>query len=49
MDFVNVFPLMLAPDGRPRPEIFVADGLHMNAKGYAIWTKAVAPKLVPNS
>jgi lysophospholipase L1-like esterase len=48
MDFIDVFPLMLGSDGRPLPDIFVSDGLHMNAKGYAIWTKAVAPKLTPN-
>lgn len=40
--FINVFPLMLGPDGRPKPDIFVEDGLHMNAKGYAIWREAVA-------
>jgi lysophospholipase L1-like esterase len=43
--FINVFPLMLGPDGRPRPDIFVEDGLHMNAKGYALWRQAVAPYL----
>jgi lysophospholipase L1-like esterase len=40
-DFINVFPLMLGPDGRPKPDIFVADGLHMNPKGYAIWKEAI--------
>jgi len=43
--FINVFPLMLGPDGHPRPDIFVEDGLHMNANGYAIWREAVAPHL----
>lgn len=43
--FINVFPLMLGTDGRPRPDIFVEDGLHMNAKGYAIWKEAVSPYL----
>jgi lysophospholipase L1-like esterase len=45
MIFINVFPLMLGPDGQPKPDIFVADRLHMNAKGYAIWKEAVAPRL----
>ena len=45
--FVNTFPLMLGADGLPRPEIYVADQLHMNAKGYAIWREAVAPHLLP--
>ena len=32
---------MLGPDGQPRPEIFLDDGLHMNAQGYTIWTNLV--------
>jgi lysophospholipase L1-like esterase len=43
--FINVFPKMLGPDGLPRPDIYVADGLHLNAAGYAIWTEAVRPHL----
>ncbi len=43
--FINVFPLMLGSDGHPKPDIYVADGLHMNAAGYAIWTEAVRPYL----
>ena len=27
-------------------ELFVEDDLHMNAKGYAIWQKAIAPYLI---
>ncbi len=46
LDFINVFPLMLGPDGLPKPDIYVADRLHMNAKGYAIWREAVGPVLV---
>lgn len=43
--FIDVFPLMLGPDGRPKPDIFRPDHLHMNAKGYAIWQSAVLPYL----
>jgi len=39
--FVDVFPLMLGPDGQPKPDIFREDRLHMNAKGYAIWKQAL--------
>ncbi len=35
--FVDVRPAMLAANGRPRPDLFRADSLHMNARGYAIW------------
>jgi len=45
LTFIDVFPLMLGPDGQPKPNIFVADRLHMNAQGYAIWREAVAPYL----
>ncbi|MEZ5425090.1 MAG: SGNH/GDSL hydrolase family protein [Pyrinomonadaceae bacterium] len=37
--FVDVFSAMLGPNGEPMPDIFVADNLHMNEKGYAIWQK----------
>jgi len=43
--FIDVFPLMLGPDGLPKPDIFREDLLHMNAKGYAIWKQAVGPYL----
>ena len=43
--FIDVFSHMLGPDGLPRPEIFLADRLHMNARGYAIWREVVAPYL----
>jgi lysophospholipase L1-like esterase len=43
--FIDVFPLMLGPDGLPKPDIFRDDRLHMNAKGYAIWKEAVRPYL----
>ena len=45
MTFINTFPLVLGPDGQPRPEVFAEDRLHMNEKGYAIWKRAVAPHL----
>ena len=43
LTFIDVYPAMLGPDGQPKPEIFVADRLHMNAKGYAIWRAIVGP------
>lgn len=45
LKFVDIFPLMLDEKGQPRPELFVADQLHMNEKGYAIWTTALKPML----
>jgi lysophospholipase L1-like esterase len=36
---------MLGPDGKPRAELFRPDGLHVNQKGYELWTSIIAPKL----
>jgi lysophospholipase L1-like esterase len=44
--FVDVYHLMLTETGRPTPSIFLSDSLHMNAKGYAIWQKAIEPVLI---
>lgn len=43
--YVDVYTPMLGADGRPRPELFRADSLHMTPAGYAIWRDAVAPVL----
>jgi lysophospholipase L1-like esterase len=45
LSFINVFPHMLGPDGKPLPDIYLPDKLHMNAKGYAIWTSIIGPLL----
>lgn len=46
--YVDVFHKMLLPDGKPMPDIFLKDSLHMNAKGYLIWQKEIAPHLLKN-
>ena len=43
--FVDVWQPMLDAHGEPRRELFVADMLHMNAAGYAVWAPLVAPHL----
>jgi lysophospholipase L1-like esterase len=43
--FIDVLPAMLGPDGRPNPDIYVSDRLHLNAKGYAIWQSIIGPYL----
>ena len=43
--YIDTATPMLGPDGKPRPEIFLSDGLHMNAQGYTIWTNLVQPVL----
>jgi lysophospholipase L1-like esterase len=44
--FVNIYSLMLHLDGSMMGELFLPDSLHMNAGGYAIWQKAIAPYLL---
>lgn len=44
--FIDVYQPMLLPGAKPIPEIFLEDSLHMNAKGYAIWKKAIQPYLI---
>lgn len=36
---INVFQQLLTPEGRPNGNYLVSDNLHMNAQGYAVWTK----------
>ena len=43
--FIDVYNKMLDANGKPIGEIFTSDSLHMNAKGYAIWQKEIAPHL----
>jgi lysophospholipase L1-like esterase len=43
--YVDVWPAMLGPDGKPKPEHFIADGQHMTPEGYKVWTSLVRPLL----
>jgi lysophospholipase L1-like esterase len=43
--FVDISAPMLGTDGKPRPELFLADGLHMNSAGYAVWRQILLPHL----
>lgn len=43
--FADVGKPMLGPNGQPRPELYVEDGLHMTPAGYEIWTRVVRPYL----
>jgi lysophospholipase L1-like esterase len=45
LGYIDVYAAMLGPDGRPKPDIFAEDRLHMNPKGYAIWRAVVGPHL----
>lgn len=43
--FVDVYEAMLGPTDTVRGEIFTADSLHMNKKGYALWQPLLEPHL----
>jgi lysophospholipase L1-like esterase len=43
--YVDTATPMLGPDGRPRPELFLDDGLHLNARGYSLWNEVLRPTL----
>lgn len=43
--FIDVEKTMLGAGGKPRPELFLPDGLHLNAEGYRLWASLVGPHL----
>ena len=45
LEYINVWDLMLNEDGTRMPDLYVEDGLHMNPKGYEIWTHLVRESL----
>ena len=43
--YVDVVTPMLGSDGKPTPDLFVQDQLHLSPKGYEIWAKVVGESL----
>ena len=41
LKYLETFKIMLDKEGKPDPKLFKKDMLHMNAEGYALWTKKV--------
>ena len=44
--YINIWDAMLTENGQPNSDLFVEDNLHINAKGYEIWTKIVRNELI---
>jgi len=44
-EYIDVFTPMLGADGRPRPELFRNDRLHMTDEGYRLWQSVIAGHL----
>lgn len=45
LGYIDVVTPALGPDGKPLPALFVADELHLSAKGYEVWATAVGEHL----
>ena len=44
--YVDVYLEMIDDEGKPRPDLFLDDNLHMNKTGYAIWQKLIEHHLL---
>lgn len=44
--YIDIATPMLDSNGKPRAELFVKDGLHLNRKGYELWRDTIRPVLV---
>ncbi len=45
MEYIPLWDVLLGPDGKPRQDLFVSDGLHPSAAGYQVRAAAVRPYL----
>ena len=45
LEYINVWDSMLDEKSERMPQLFLEDGLHLNTKGYEIWTKLVRDSL----
>lgn len=45
LEFLDIDKPMIGDDGKPRKELFIADGLHLSEAGYKIWVELLKPHL----
>jgi lysophospholipase L1-like esterase len=43
--FIDIFPAMLSPDGQPKKELYLEDGLHLSKQGYNLWKTIIGDKI----
>ena len=48
LTYIDIVTPMLGKDGKPKPEIFLDDDLHMKREGYYLWRDTVRPVLLKN-
>ncbi len=41
LEYADIWTPMLGEDGKPRADLLIKDGLHLNDDGYRMWTKIV--------
>ncbi|RVT98370.1 GDSL family lipase [Mucilaginibacter limnophilus] len=46
--FINLYTTMLNPDGKPKKELFMDDGLHLSKKGYELWANVITESVNSN-
>lgn len=44
--FIDAGPLLLTADGKANADLLRFDGIHLNDKGYAVWTSLIKPTLL---
>jgi len=44
--YIDVANMMLNDDGRPISDIFIKDSLHLNEKGYQLWTSIIKSEVI---
>jgi lysophospholipase L1-like esterase len=45
LGYIDIVPVMLGADGKPKPELFLADTLHVNRAGYELWIPIIKAAL----
>jgi len=45
--YIETYDMVLGDDGKPRPELFIADQIHFNVAGYQLLAARVRPFLPP--
>jgi lysophospholipase L1-like esterase len=45
LGYIDIVPATLGADGKPKPEFFVKDGLHLSEAGYKAWSDVVRKAL----
>ena len=47
LNYIDSHSKLLSPTGEARPDIYRPDGLHLNSKGYELWTAILRPQILP--